>query len=326
MMINWRRFFRRKQNWLGLIIVALFFVVALAAPLLAPNEEAAEDPAYLEIRTGLNQLPLPPSPESPLGSVPKPQRSIPGVPAGQGRAYQWDVYHTLIWGTRSALYFGLSVTLIAAVFGVTVGAISAYIGGTVEGIIMRITDAFLIFPVIAAVWLLERAIFSRFTSPFGLPVDLALWQEVLITLHVDAIWVALVLFTWMPYARITNSSVATLRNVEYVEAARALGASSLRIVGRHLIPNAIAPSIVLAARDIGAVVILASAFIFIGLNGRLAWAVVLVGGRHYIIGLGGNPLTYWWVFVPIAAAIILFSFGWNLLGDGLNKVLNPRFG
>ncbi len=325
-MINWRRFFRHKQNWLGLILVALFFFVALAAPWLAPKEEGVEDPAYLEIRTGLNQLPLPPSSEVPLGGVPKPQRPIPGVPAGQGRAYQWDVYHTLIWGTRSALYFGLSVTLIAAMFGIAVGALSAYIGGAVEGIIMRITDAFLVFPVIAAVWLLERAIFSRFTSPFGLPIDLMPWQEVLVNLRIDAIWVALVLFTWMPYARITNTNVANLRNVEYVTAARALGAGGLRIVGKHLIPNAIAPSIVLATRDIGAVVILASAFIFIGLNGRMAWAVMLVGGRHYIIGLGGNPLTYWWVFAPIAVAIVLFGFGWNLLGDGLNRTLNPRAG
>jgi peptide/nickel transport system permease protein len=323
-MVNWRNFFRRKLNWLGLTIVAVFVLVAVAAPWLAPAEEKAENPAYLEIRVGANKLPLPPTEGTPLGAVPKPAQAIPGVPLGEGRAYQWDVYHTLIWGTRSALYFGLSVTLIAAVIGVLVGALSAYVGGVVEGIIMRITDAFLVFPVIAAVWLLERVIFSRFTSPYGLPIDLTWWQSALINLRIDAIWVALVLFSWMPYARITNASVATLRNAEYVTAARALGAGSMRIIRNHLIPNAIAPSIVLAARDIGAVVILASAFIFIGLNGQMAWAVILVGGRQYILGLGGNPLVYWWVFLPVALAIVLFSFGWNLVGDGLNQTLNPR--
>jgi len=323
-MINWRRFFRQKQNWLGLIIVGLFVFTALAAPWLAPPAEPTEDPSYLEIKVKLLGLPLPPRPDSPLGSVPKPPNTMPGVALGQGRSYQWDVYHTLVWGTRSALYFGLSVTLIAATFGIAVGAISGYLGGAVEGIMMRVTDAFLVFPVIAAVWLIERVIFSRFTDPFGFPIDLVAWQQLLIDLRIDAIWVALVLFTWMPYARLTNTSVARVRNMDFIMASKALGAGGPRLIFRHLIPNAIAPSVVMVARDIGAVVILASAFIFIGLRGRMAWAVVLVGGRQFILGLGGNPFTYWWTFLPIAGAIVLFSIGWNLLGDGLNRTLNPR--
>ncbi len=323
-MTRWRRFFRYKQNWLALAIIGLFVFVALAAPWLSPAEENGEDPAYLELRDERQQLPRPPRPGSPLGSVPKPFLAIPGVPAGEGHAYQWDIYHTLVWGARSALRFGLSVVLITASFGILVGAISGYLGGAIEGLMMRVTDAFLVFPIIAAVWVLERVVFSRFTDPFGLPVDLSTWQKLVLNLQIDAIWVGFILFSWMPYARITNTTVANLRQSDFVVASRAMGASGWRIIWGHLLPNAIAPSIVLAARDIGAVVILASALIFIGLKGRLSWAVVLVGGRDYIIGMGGNPLSYWWTFLPIALAIILFSLGWNLLGDGLNRTHNPR--
>ena len=82
--------------------------------------------------------------------------------------------------------------------------------------------------------------------------------------------------------------------------------------------------VVLGARDVGAMVILATAFTFIGLGGSTEWGMLLVAGRDYVIGAGGNPLTYWWVFVPTTLALILFGIGWNLLGDGLNTVLDPR--
>lgn len=69
---------------------------------------------------------------------------------------------------------------------------------------------------------------------------------------------------------------------------------------------------------------MASAFIFIGIGGNVAWGVILVTSRDYVIGLGGNPFAYWWTFMPVTLALILFSIGWNLLGDGLNTMLNPR--
>jgi peptide/nickel transport system permease protein len=323
-MVNWRKFFRSKQNWLGLILVSGFFFVAIAAPWLAPPPAGSENRAYVEIRRGVNQLPAPPGPGSVLGTVPKPRLVGFGIPAGQGRIYQWDVYHTLVWGTRAALRFGLTVTLLTATFGIFVGALSGYIGGATGRLMMRVTDAFLAFPVIAGVWIMERVVFSALNSPFGLPLDLTPLQGFLVTFDVDAIQVALILFCWMPYARLVNGAVAQLKDTEFVVASKALGAGGVRIVGRHLLPNTLSSSIVMAARDVGGMVILASAFIFIGLHGTLPWAVMLVGGRDYIMGSGGNPFTYWWVFVPIVLALILFSVGWNLLGDGLNTALNPR--
>lgn len=323
-MIRWRRFFTYKQNILGLIIVSSIIFVALAAPWLAPPLDPEDPSPYKEVRSTFYQMPNPPSPDSPLGTVPRPPRYLPGVPIGQGAAFQWDVFHTVIWGTRSALRFGLIVTLLTAVFGVLVGAISGYAGGIVNSLSMRITDAFLAFPPIAAIWVLERAIFSHLVDPYGMPVELTSWQELLLKLDIDSIMVALILFSWMPYARLVNAMALQVKQAEFVEAAKALGATNWRIIWRHLLPNAISPAIVLAARDVGGMVILASAFTFIGMGGDIAWGFVLVGGRDYILGLGGNPFAYWWVFVPISLALILFSVGWNLLGDGLNDLLNPR--
>ena len=128
----------------------------------------------------------------------------------------------------------------------------------------------------------------------------------------------------MPYARLTQANVVQQKQTEYVQAAASLGMRNTRIIRRHLLPNVLPPVIVLAARDAGAMVILATAFTFIGLGGRTEWGMLLVAGRDYVIGAGGNPLTYWWVFVPTTLALILFGIGWNLLGDGLNAVLDPR--
>ncbi len=323
-MIRWRYFFTRAQNILGLLIVGFIIFVAAAAPRLSPPLDPDNPGPYKELRSTFYQMPHPPNSESPLGTVPKPPRALPGVPIGQGAAYQWDVFHTLVWGTRSALRFGLTVTVLTAVFGVLVGAISGYAGGWVNGLTMRITDAFLAFPPIAAIWVLDRAIFSHLVDPFGLPIELTAVQELLLKLDIDAVMVALILFSWMPYARLVNAMVLQVKQAEFVEAARALGATNSRIIWRHILPNAISPAIVLAARDVGGMVILASAFTFIGMGGNIAWGFVLVGGRDYILGLGGNPFAYWWVFLPISLALILFSVGWNLLGDGLNDLLNPR--
>jgi peptide/nickel transport system permease protein len=82
--------------------------------------------------------------------------------------------------------------------------------------------------------------------------------------------------------------------------------------------------IVLTARDVGAMVIVATAFTFIGMGTSTEWGTMLVTSRDYIIGSSGNPLTYWWVFLPVTLALVLFGIGFNLLGDGLNDMLNPQ--
>ena len=297
------RFLRNGQVLAGCVIVGFFVVVAILAPQLAPPDDPDNPSTTRVIGKYYDPMPREPNKEILLGTAPG----------------QLDIYYSLVWGTRSALAFGLTVAVSTALFGILLGAFSGYVGGAIHGLIMRVTDAFLAFPVIAGVWLLRQVIMPA--TPFG---ELNAIQQTFFDLGLDPVLLTLILFSWMPYARLTSANVVQLKQTEYVEAARSIGARKRRIIGRHLLPNALSPVIVLGARDVGAMVILATAFTFIGLGASTEWGQLLVISRDYIIGLSGNPLTYWWVFVPTTLALIFFGIGWNLLGDGLNTVLDPR--
>jgi peptide/nickel transport system permease protein len=297
------RFLSRWQNGLALALVGGYVLVALAAPTLAPPADPEAPEAFRVVGRSSDQIPHPPSKEAPLGTLPG----------------QRDIFYTLVWGSRSALRFGLSVALSAATIGVLIGATSGYIGGAVNGLTMRITDAFLTFPVIAGVWL-----FRQLSQPPTI-YDPPTWlQRTMLNLKLDPVMLTLILFSWMSYARIINANVTQLKRSEYIVAAHSIGASGPRIILRHLLPNALAPALVLAARDVAAAVILEAAFTFIGIGGNTEWGIILSAGRDYVIGLGGNPLAYWWTFLPATITLVLFGIGWNLLGDGLNDQLDPR--
>jgi peptide/nickel transport system permease protein len=240
----------------------------------------------------------------------------------------------LVWGTRDALSFGLQVAALTAIVGLLFGAISGYAGGIVNSIMMRITDAFLAFPIIAGVVFLSQLWTSTIAAAGGIwdwfnktwvvmPGNLVSPLQTLFQ-SISPLMLILIMFSWMPYARMTNAIVITLRQVDFIHAARAMGAKSSRIILRHLIPNSVAPSIVLAARDVGGMVVIQAAFTFIGLDGSCTWGNILAIGRDWILGPGGGILAYWWVYVPATLALILFGIGWNLLGDGLSELLDPR--
>ena len=298
-----RRLLRNRQIVVACIVLACFVAVAILAPRLAPPDDP-ENPGGTHVAgKSHSPIPRPPSDEALLGTT----------------TGQVDVFYSLIWGARSALRFGLLVALTTAVIGTLVGAISGYSGRLVHGLLMRITDAFLAFPVLAGVWLLRQVMQPATTYAEPTPIQQAFYD-----LGLDPILLTLILLSWMPYARLTSAGVVQLKQTEYIQAARSLGVRNARIILRHLLPNALPPVIVLAARDVGAMVIQAAALTFIGLGASTEWGLLLVIGRDYVIGLGGNPLTYWWVFVPATLALILFGIGWNLLGDGLNSALDPH--
>jgi peptide/nickel transport system permease protein len=326
-MRNLRRFFTRWQNWVGLLLVAFFVFVAIAAPLLSPNDP--KNPSVFKIVGRVtNYTPQPPSEKAPLGTL----------------SAQISEYHALVWGTRSALGFGLSVALLSAVIGVLIGAVAASAGGWLNRFLMRATDAFLSFPIIAGVVLIQQVLTtvlfqagirlsaSRFggmpaapttTTTYFLPEGLS--RVVLLLKDVAPILIAFILFSWMPYARVTDAMVRRVQDSEFVQAARVSGARPMRILFRHLLPNSISPAVVMAARDVGGMVLLQATFTFIGMGGSSAWGLVLVRGRDWIISPGGL-FTYWWVFLPATLALVLFGIGWNLLGDGLHEALDPKLG
>ena len=313
-----RYFFSRWQNLLGLLIVLTFAVVAIAAPILSPIDKNTQGP-FKKVGRSSDFHPHPPSEKAILGTVPG----------------QIDVYHTLIWGAREAMQFGLTVAAGAFIFGALFGSISGYAGGIVNSIMMRIADAFLTFPVVAGVVFLQQLVAVTIESMggiywfnndyFGQVIDFQFTPPpfAVFLMKVDPILICLIIFSWMPIARIVNTMVITLKNTDFIQATRALGGSPVWIIRNHLIPNAIGPAIVLAARDVGSSVILQATITFVGLGGASAWGILLSIGRNWIIGPGGGLLSYWWVFIPVTLAIILFGIGWNLLGDGLMEILDP---
>ncbi len=326
-----RHFLAVRLNWVALALVGLFVAVALAAPWLAPPDDPAKPTPYRYVE-GVRQVPpLEPGPGVPLGTV----AYVMDTPDGR-ELLHFDIYHSLVWGTRAVLRFGLLTALATAALGTFVGAVSGYAGGVVSFVLMRMTDAFLAFPVIAGVWLfqvlMQTSNLQLLDLSTFLPVKVpaTLFQQVVLTLGIDPVMLTLVLFSWMGYARVINANTARLRQAEYVEAAIVTGQRPLRIVLRHVLPNAMAPALVLLARDVGGMVVWQTAFAFIGVCGTVnstaipEWSRVLMMGRNWIIGANGNPFLYWWLYLPVTAALVLFGMGWNLLGDGLNLTLNPH--
>lgn len=290
--------------------------MAIAAPYLAPKDEPSDTRVLQQIGRGTDAVPHPPSEMALLGTL----------------SGQYDVWFTLVWGLRQAFQFGLSVTILTGVFGIIYGGISAYFGGFTNNVMMRIADAFMAMPLIAVIVFMRQivvilldssgAMFSPIQNVWiGGQTYSALLQFLL---KVDPVMWSLILFSWMPYARLVNASVIRLRNIEYITSARALGAGHLRIILRHMLPNAISPEIVLAARDVGGMVILQATFTFIGLGGYSPWGDLLARARSWVVGPGGNPLVYWWTYIPATLLLILFSVSWNFVGDSLNERLNPR--
>lgn len=314
-----RRFLSHWPNWVGLILVLGFVLVALAAPMLSPMDPKNPGP-FKAVGRVTDNIPHPPSPQAILGTL----------------SGQVDVYHALIWGTRDAVQFGITAALGAFLLGVLVGAVSGYAGGVLNGLSMRVTDAFLTFPVIASVAFLQQIVgltiqamggayyFSMLS--FGKVVFFQLtpplWVNFL--MKVDPVLISLILFSWMPSARLVNAIVLTLKRNDFIQAAHALGASPFWVIRRHLLPNSLGPALIIAARDVGNAVILQATFAFIGIGGNSPWGILLSMGRNWVIGPGGDLFAYWWVFMPATLAVILFGVAWNLIGDGLNDLLDPK--
>ena len=301
-----RKYIRPLLNWqilVALVILGVFIATAIAAPLLSsPPEGENVDNMYKVIGRQFDRTSHPPSPENPLGTLPG----------------QLDIFHSLVWGTRHALRFGLVVALSTALIGVVVGSIAGYSNNFLSQSLLRITDGFLAIPMIIGVGIFKQLVFLA-EPGMGSPAI----QQIMGFLGKDFVILGLIFFSWMPYARIIAANFTKVRQLDYVTAAHTIGASRVRIVLRHLLPNAITPAIVLIARDIGAMVVWGAAFVFIGIGGDSPWGLLATLGRDYVVGSFGNPFQMWWTYVPVTLALVLFGIGWNLLGDGLNDALNP---
>ena len=283
-------FLKLIQNPLGLIglvLVVFFLVIAILAPVLAPPEWEHEP--YRIPRDGYAPQPKPPNAEHPFGTA-------------EG---QFDIYYGIIWGTRTAWRVSLIVVGISALIGVTLGSIAAFYGGILDEVLMRITDIFYAFPFLVGAMV--------FTTILGRGVTNAM--------------IALIMFSWMGYARLIRGDILQIREAEYVQAARAAGAGSARLLLRHILPNAIWPVMVQGTMIMGSVVITFAALSFLGVGapqGYADWGQLVSYARNWILGLRGNPLSFWYVVTYPSIAITLFCLSWNLVGDALRDILDPR--
>ncbi len=217
----------------------------------------------------------------------------------------WDIFYGIIWGTRTALKIGVIIEGMCLLFGVLIGSISAFYGGWLDDLIMRITEIFMAFPFIMAALTL-----SAILTPI---VGKGIWPPV----------IALIVFGWMGYARLIRGDILSVRELDYVLAARVIGARDSRILTRHIIPNAIYPTLVLASMDIGSLVISFAALSFLGIGtevGYADWGQLIAFARNWIPTLQ----TYWYIVVFPGVVLILFVLGWNLVGDALRDIMDPK--
>ena len=298
----------------GSILILAFLVIAILAPIIAPPEGDFPELPYIIPRDGYKNLPLPPNPDHPLGTLPD----------------QYDIFYGLIWGTRRAFLVGISITLGRTLIGLVFGLISGYYKGIFSNLIMRVTDAFMSIPTIAAAALMF-AYFGEIAAPFtaGGYIDPATsFQNE--NRNAFIIILSLILFGWMQYVHLVRANVISEREKEYVVAAKSVGSHNGRIISKHILPNATKGLYVLIASDIGGMVALVSLFYFIGLIGNSPyglvadWGQILSVSRDWIVGIPSQPFIYWYTFMPAVSAIALFTIGWSMIGDGVRNLLDPR--
>ncbi len=312
--MRWLRPFRRNFPALvGAALVGTFVLLVLLAPLLAPprgncrralglaaeqtfpgpvayaRELVAPPTACLQMpRQGFAAQPTPPGPGAPLG-----------------RVSGYDIRYGLVWGTRTAFFLGLSVLAITVTIGSLVGLAAGFFGGVLDNVLMRLTDVVFAFPALVLMLVLVAALGPSLQN----------------------IVIALSLVSWAGLARVIRSDVLRLRELDFVAAAQGLGASRSRIMLRHIFPNAAGPLLSLVVLQMGSLPIVAGTLSFLGLGAPLGfadWGQLISLAQKWIQGPPGQPFAYWYVTLFPGLCIVLYSLGWNLLGDALGEELNPR--
>ena len=272
-----RRLWRNKLAVAGGLIVALLFVVATLAPVLAPY--------------GPNQRPDPVKTTDILASPSS--KHICGTDSS-GR----DVFSRMVYGARISLLVGFVAVGIATLIGLLLGAMAGYYGRWVDSLIMRFVDVMLCFP-----------------SFFLILAVIAIVGQSIIN-----VMVVIGLTSWMGVARLVRAEFLTLKERDFVVAARSLGAGDLRIITRHIMPNALAPVLVSATLGVAAAILVESALSFLGLGAgpeTASWGSILTDGKD-------NIEIAWWLSVYPGLAILITVLGYNLLGEGIRDALDPR--
>ncbi len=292
-----KRFMRHRLAIGSLIVMLLIIVGIIVGPWFSPFTERSQS---------LRQKNLPPLSTYQIDKdIPNADNTLRTAAGGTATAVFGtdelgrDLLTRLLYAGRVSLYIAFAVTLLAELIGIIVGVVSGYFGGFVDTIAMRFVDFLNTLPL--------------------LPILLII--TTIVKPSVNILIAILVFFSWTGGARLMRGQILSLREQEYVSASRALGASNMRIMFRHLVPNAIAPNIVNASLGLSGVMITEAALSFLGFGVKLpeaSWGNMLKGVNLTV--LENYP---WQAFFP-GFAIFLCSLCFNFIGDGLRDALDPR--
>ncbi len=276
----WRRLRKNKMAMAGLWVTIILILIAIFAPFIAPYS-----PYY-----------------SPVMEEGKIELSMQGMswahPFGTDKLGR-DIFSRVIYGTRISLMVGLIAQGISLLIGIALGALAGYYGGWVDDIISYLINVFLAFPYL----LFCIAILAVFKDP-----------------GVEKVFIAIGLISWPGLARIVRGQIMSLKEEEYVEAARSLGANDFRIIFKHLIPNCLAPIIVTITLGVAGAILAEAGLSFLGLGAQPpepSWGLMLSTGKGY---LRSHPRMM--LFPGMAIMITVLAF--NLFGDGLRDALDPK--
>jgi len=314
-----KKLLTNPTSLIGILLLLAFMIMAIGAPWFAPPPENTRDP-YMIPRDGFNTTPKLPDNDHPLGTT-------------EG---QYDIYYGVVWGARTAFRIGVVITIFTAVIGLAVGSFSAYHGGWVDEMFMRITEIFQAFPFLLAAITLSSVLQTIYGRGEAGPLMFLAKLLALITFgsnpteNVDPIqlqiltgMLVIITFGWMTYARVIRGNILIVKEEEYAMAARTVGASDMRILFRHLLPNAIYPVLVIASMNTGSYVLNFAALSFLGLGaqrGYADWGQMINFARNWVPSLA----VYWHIVVYPGLSIVLFVLAWNLVGDVLRDTLDPR--
>ncbi len=277
-------YLRDPSALVGSFILVFFMLAALFAPWISP-----QDPYDLE-KVSLEHFLMPP-----IWMADGQAPFVLGTD-DQGR----DILSTILYGCRTSLTVALGVVLLAGSFGVTMGLVAGYYGGRLDAVVMRLADTFFSFSTTLIAFLL-----------------LGLFKQKGVFVVVIAICVA----DWVRYARTMRGSVLEVKEEAYIMAAKATGAKDLRLLVKHLVPNAMPPIFVVVAVDLAVVIMMEATLSFLGVGVPLtepSLGMMIAIGKDYVYA------GMWWMVVFPGGALVLLVVGINLFADWLREKLNPK--
>jgi len=288
--LAWRRYWRHRGAAVSTVILAIMLLVVLATPLTARYGVTEA------VRPSQNQF-LPPQDVAWFGTN------------QLGR----DVYSLLLVGVRTSLFIGVASAILSTVIGTAVGSFAGLRGGAFDNVMMRVTDLFLAFPFLVAI-VIARQLLGGLSF-----LDPIIGERT----SIRFIIVLFAIFGWMIVARLVRGQVLALKEREFVEASRAAGASDLRIVVAHLLPNSIGPVIVALTLSVIAAVVGESTLSFFGFGPQPGAGSISLGQLVQGAGAAARQGNWWLVVFP-CGALVLLAVCINFIGDGLRDAFDPK--